>query len=132
MKTRLAFYFSFCLFFPFFSIQILAQSDVIQPPKYLVVKIDGKYGYVNWEGKTTIPAQFLAAHFFSEGLAAVRTEKGYAYVDSLGNFALPPKYDGAEDFKNGVAKVYIKGKPYLIDTKGKILFEHSFRELDVF
>lgn len=48
---------------------------------YAAVCVDGKWGFVDKDGKQMIKPQFNEAHSFSNGLAAVRFTNGWGYVD---------------------------------------------------
>ena len=87
----------------------------------LVAKVGDKYGFLNEEGKETVPFIYSQAHDYSEGLAAVVNEHGkYLFIDKLGNVAIKPKeYDRVDKFQNGTCKVYRKGKVWEIDREGK-------------
>lgn len=87
----------------------------------LVAKVGDKYGFLNEEGKETVPFVYSQAHNYSEGLAAVVDEHGkFLFIDKLGNVAIKPKkYDRVDDFQNGTCKVYRKDKVWEIDREGK-------------
>ena len=87
----------------------------------LVAKVGDKYGFLNEEGKESVPFVYSQAHNYSEGLAAVVNENGkYLFIDKLGNVAIKPKeYDRVDDFQNGTCKVYRKDKVWEIDREGK-------------
>lgn len=87
----------------------------------LVAKVGDKYGFLNEEGKETVPFVYSQAHDYSEGLAAVVDEHGkFLFIDKLGNVAIKPKkYDRVDDFQNGTCKVYRKDKIWEIDREGK-------------
>ena len=87
----------------------------------LVAKVGDKYGFLNEEGKESVPFAYSQAHDYSEGLAAVVDEHGkFLFIDKLGNVAIKPKkYDRVDDFQNGTCKVYRKDKIWKIDREGK-------------
>ena len=87
----------------------------------LVAKVGDKYGFINEEGKESVPFVYSQAHNYSEGLAAVVNENGkYLFIDKLGNVAIKPKgYDRVDDFQNGTCKVYRKNKFWEINREGK-------------
>ena len=87
----------------------------------LVAKVGDKDGFINEEGKESVPFVYSQAHNYSEGLAAVVNENGkYLFIDKLGNVAIKPKgYDRVDDFQNGTCKVYRKNKFWEIDREGK-------------
>ena len=87
----------------------------------LVAKVGDKYGFLNEEGKESVPFVYPQAHDYSEGLAAVVNDNGkYLFIDKLGNVAIKPKeYDRVDNFLNGTCKVYRKDKVWEIDREGK-------------
>ena len=87
----------------------------------LVAKVGDKYGFLNEEGKESVPFIYSQTHDYSEGLAAVVNEHGkFLFIDKLGNVAIKPKeYDRVDDFQNGTCKVYRKDKVWEIDREGK-------------
>ena len=91
------------------------------------IKNANRWGYMNGKGKVIIKPQFYRAGNFSEGLAAVRVDGSYGYINKKGVFIIEPKFDVAYGFSHGLAKVFVEGgKPYFIDKKGRILFQHDF------
>ena len=87
----------------------------------LVAKVGDKYGFLNEEGKESVPFVYSQAHNYSEGLAAVVNENGkYLFIDKSGNVTIKPKeYDRVDNFQNGTCKVYRKDKVWEIDREGK-------------
>ena len=87
----------------------------------LVAKVGDKYGFLNEEGKESVPFIYSQAHNYSEGLAAVANENGkYLFIDKSGNVTIKPKeYDRVDNFQNGTCKVYRKDKVWEIDREGK-------------
>jgi len=71
----------------------------------LPFEADGKWGYINLEGKTVIEPVYAYAGFFSEGLAIISDGDLYGYIDTRNQAVIPPKYTGAGEFTNGYAAV---------------------------
>jgi len=65
----------------------------------------GKFGYINKDGKTVIPAQYDYAGPFKNGIAIVSFGGYYGYIDKSGNFLLKPIYANAGYFIDGIARV---------------------------
>ena len=93
----------------------------------LVAKVGDKYGFLNEEGKESVPFVYSQAHNYSEGLAAVVNENGkYLFIDKSGNVTIKPKeYDRVDNFQNGTCKVYRKDKVWEIDREGKKVKDSS-------
>lgn len=60
------------------------------PEGLAVVKIGGKFGYIDKTGKTIINPQFRWAWEFSGGLALVRIGDEYGYIDKTGMYIWEP------------------------------------------
>ena len=66
-----------------------------------------KWGYLNTKGEVVIPPKYFRASDFSEGFAAVLTEKGWGYIDTTGKLVIKGNYAAADLFSEGLAAVYI-------------------------
>jgi hypothetical protein len=104
-----------------------------------VVKL---YGYIDKNGKLTIPPKFLATRNFQEGLAAVIPDQGkydiksnnykWGFADRQGNIKIPAIFDRVKSFSGGLAAVEIAGKWAYIDKNGKIAIQPKFLTADSF
>lgn len=67
-----------------------------------------KYGYINKQGDTIIPAKFVTAAPFADSLGLVSIEdekhsKKFGYINHNGQFVIEAKFDNAYDFSEGLA-----------------------------
>ncbi len=121
----------------------------------LVIVQNGKYGYIDHQGKVVIQPQYMQAYNFSGGLGVVYAcgrdvainasgelsplkiaEEGElaeqkagdktGFVDSQGAFKIPPTFEDAMPFSEGLASVRINDKWGFIDTSGKLLIQPQF------
>jgi len=95
----------------------------------LDVKLNGKWGFINREGKMVIPAKYKDAEGFSEGLAAVNfnEEKSqWGFIDKSGNVVIPAQFEEGWYFKDGLAAIRKNWKYGFIDKQGKIVIEPKF------
>ena len=101
------------------------RSDEDFSYKYLPVKEDDKWSYIDENGKQLIGAKFNSADLFSNGLALVSDEHNkYGYINEQGEYVIKAQYISATYFSEGLAFVLSpEGYPECIDTKGKIVFE---------
>lgn len=88
--------------------------------------LNGKWGYVNIEGKTVISHQFTGALPFSESMAIIIKRETldtyyYGFIDKRGKIVIPTFFSKAEDFKDGHARVLLDGKWITIDKEGNIV-----------
>ena len=83
------------------------------------VKVGGKWGYINNQGKHIIQPLFDdAAENFSEGLASVKVGKKFVYINNKGKRVIQPQFDYAGNFSEKLAAVLIGGKWGYIDKQG--------------
>lgn len=96
-------------------------SQVFPTPYRTEDQDPGKFGYKDATGAVVLPATYLKASVFCDGLAAVQSETTgkYSYIDTTGKTAIDSEYDEASDFENGVAVVRKEGHTYLIGKFGK-------------
>ena len=97
----------------------------IKEVKYIPVKKDGHYLYINSDGEEVIPAKFDYADIFRNGLALVKDTAAdlYGYINTKGDYQIEPKYKSATVFSNDVAWVAEPDSGLkVIDKKGKTLF----------
>lgn len=83
------------------------------------VKMGGKYGYVDKDGKCVVPYRYESAGVFSEGLARVAINGKYGYIDHNGTQVIPYMFFAAGDFIDGIAEVIMSGKKGCIDKTGQ-------------
>jgi WG containing repeat len=129
-------------------------ADNKQP---LVVVENGKYGYIDHEGRVIIPPQFIWAEDFWRGLGTVyvcgrylsidssgtllplriavegqlvpqRSENKVGFVDSSGHFKIAPSFDDALPFSDGLAAVRVAEKWGFINESGKEVIQPQFED----
>lgn len=129
-----------------------AESSPSEP---LVIVQDGKYGYINHQGKIVIRPQFVWGIDFWQGLAEVyvcgrvvsldpsgafhprrlalagelavkRFDGKVGFVDAGGQIKIPPTFDDALPFSEGFAAVQVNNKWGFIDTQGHLVIRPQF------
>ncbi len=82
-------------------------------------KSNGRYSYVNKEGKVVIDGEYMRAYPFSEGLAAVAVDYDkYYYIDTTGKLAFDRKrFRSARPFSEGYAVVSQYAGDFKINDK---------------
>ena len=88
----------------------------------------GPRGYVNTAGAEAIPALYLHASGFSEGVTAVAIEPQggrfsrsceWVYIDRTGNRVISERFFSADPFEDGLAKVSTEKRVGYIDHSGE-------------
>ena len=92
------------------------------------VELNGKWGYIDKEGKEVIPLKYDFAWSFSEGLACVGLNGKSGFIDKEGKEVIPFKYDDAGPFSKGLALVRLNGKWGYIDKNGIEYFKGPAEE----
>ncbi|MGN6568847.1 MAG: WG repeat-containing protein, partial [Flavipsychrobacter sp.] len=91
-----------------------------------VVYTNGKYGFINKEGKIVINPQYDVADNFSEGLAAVAViEEGkekYGFIDKEGKLIIPYQFSTVTAFSEGRALAANGTDIHCIGKDGKDAF----------
>jgi hypothetical protein len=93
-------------------------------------KVVHRWGYIDRAGKLVIPAKFVRAHDFSEGLAAVEPDPKlgfmWGFIDKSGKIVIEPQWHGVNDFHEGLAAVAVGEKFGYIDRTGKLVIPAKF------
>ena len=79
-----------------------------------------KWGFIDENNIEIIDLKYEEVRGFSNGLAAVKSEKKWGYINKIGHVNIPYLYDKADDFNEGVAAVMKK-----IDLDIEYLYEEN-------
>jgi len=94
---------------------------------------NGKWGFIDEQGNIVLPAKYLDANDFKEGLALVSAKKYlYGYIDQSGKIIIPMMYTSCSNFENGMARVKLDGKTGCIDKTGKEVIPCIYEVIDNF
>ncbi|HJS97832.1 MAG TPA: WG repeat-containing protein [Terriglobales bacterium] len=108
---------------------IRAQSQQRHFGLPFLVKVSGKYGFMDGNCQMTIPARYSQAFDFTEGLAAVKIDGKWGHVNQAGALVIPAAFDGAFHFSDGLASVKPDAHSPLwgfIDRAGKLVIPPQF------
>ena len=93
---------------------------------YAPVRLNGKYNFIDTEGKIQFDQWFDYVDNFHEGYAEVQLNGKYNFTDTEGDILSPQWFDVVGNFHEGYAEVQLNGKHNFIDTEGKIQFDQWF------
>lgn len=105
-----------------------------------IIKINGKYGYIDIHGNTVVMPQYDEAENFSNGIAVVTTEIDgtdvRGAINMQGELVLPFKYKGSLIWYSEEEVFAVAEKPYgegqtwkLLDRNGKALSDFEWDEI---
>lgn len=99
-----------------------------------LVQVNGKWGYMDDEGKLIIKALYDNGSDFNGGYATVAKGKQFFVVDTKGNeTALESGVMDVKEFTEGLAPVRMNSKKFgFIDTKGKVVIPAEFETVGYF
>jgi serine/threonine protein kinase len=109
-----------------------------------VVRIDGKYGYIDKTDKEIIPLKYSYSSIdlpswrtylgsdFKDGLAIVSVGDNFGIIDKTGKKITEFKYDLIRDFSEGLASVKLDEKWGFINKTGKEVISPKYDEVGTF
>lgn len=107
---------------------------------YARAEKNGKYGFVDENGKEIIPPKYEWVGEFKEGVARVFTNNKAGYIEKEGKVVIPEKYDDAWEFSEGLAKVMLAkmvkerlvARFGFVNKKGEEVVEANFEDAQSF
>ncbi len=101
----------------------------------LPVKIKGKFGFMDINGKLVIPARLDEVTIFSDGKAVAKNGTTFMLIDkdkSVTSLNIP-KLKEVKKYSEGLAPFYLKGPGCgYLDKEGKIAIEPKFKSVGYF
>lgn len=94
---------------------------------YIMVMIDGQYGFIDLNGKLRIANRYHEAKLYHEGLANVMLMNKWGAIDMREKIVIQPFYDFLGPVSDGMAIAAKDGRYGLIDSDGKtrVNFEYD-------
>jgi len=90
---------------------------------------EGKYGFINFEGRVIIQPEYDYVGFFKEGLSVVSKDNKFGFIDKGNRVKIPLTYENALDFDQGRAVVELNELLGMIDRNGVVVFDFEFEDL---
>lgn len=86
-----------------------------------------KWGFIDINGKETIPCKYNWVRDFDKGVSEVNQEGDWGLIDKTGKTIIAPKYRVIFPFKNNYAVVFAKNNKYgLINKMGKEIIPSTY------
>ena len=95
------------------------------------MRYDGKFGFIDKEGREALPFLYDDGATFSEGMCAVNVGIVWAYINREGKQMMNFKYTHAYPYKEGRARVRF-GKWGFLDKNGKEIIPLTYEAAEDF
>jgi len=96
------------------------------------ISVQGKWGFINDDGKTVIEPAFHEVRAFQKGYAPVRLINKWGIIDRKGRYVINPSYDNMGDFSEGLIASKVDGKWGYITIKDRVAIPAQFSEAQPF
>jgi hypothetical protein len=113
--------------YPFMQ-ELAVDIDLFQMKLYPVIQ-NGRYGFMNGQGKLIIPSMYNEVGPFQEGLAVVSKDDKFGIIDKKNQVVVDFQYDEILEFVNNRAIVRKEQKYGVIDRLGKLIFPLVFDDI---
>lgn len=109
------------------------RSEEIYPSSegYRGLKKNGRYGFIDDQGRLRIANRYEGIQPFSEGLAAVKIRGKWGYLNKEDKIVVQPVYEEVYPFNKGYAVVKQNGKYGLIYSNGKIALDVRYNKIEL-
>ncbi len=102
------------------------KKDAVAQDKYIKISKNGKWGFVDRQGKEVIKPIYDNVFYFNEELCCVEKDELFGFIDREGNEIISIQYDCACSFSEGLACVYKKDLCGYIDKQDNVIIEFKF------
>lgn len=99
-----------------------------------IIRVGGKAGFIDKNGKIIIEPQFENAEDFLEGIAPVKVESKWGFIDEAGKIVIEPQFEWVvwHYFSDGLIPVGYKNKTGAIDKTGRFVVQPKFESVGEF
>jgi hypothetical protein len=110
------------------------QSGFETGKYYAAVKVDGRWGFIDENGKYIIKPKFMDVLTASESLIGVEVagSETWGFIDKSGKLVIKPDFEKVRSFSEGLAAVRVNGKWGFIDKNGKLVIKPQFSYVQSF
>jgi len=92
-----------------------------------------KYFIIDPTGEIVIDAtKYSRVLPFSEGLAAIRSDRGWGFIDKRGQEIIRPQFAEVRSFSEGLAPVQVNGSWGFIDRQGQMVIAPQYSHASLF
>ena len=96
------------------------------------IEQNGKWGFMDKQGKIIIKPKFEIVRDFSVGLAAVLLNGSWGFIDKKGKIIMEPQFECVREFSEGLVAVRIDGIWGFMDKTGKLIISAQYDSVNSF
>lgn len=93
------------------------------------IKQDGKYGFIDMQGRLRIANRYDGVGIFQEGVAPVKLIGKWGFVNAEDKIVINPNYEKVSGFTNGICLVQRNGRAGAINKDGKYVLALQYDSL---
>ena len=97
--------------------------------EFAVVELNGKYGYINKEGREVINLIYDDATLFDQDVAAIKIDTRWGAINRKNELIIPLKYNYLSAFDNGKAVAKHQKKWGVISNQEEVLVDFKYEML---
>ena len=108
------------------------RFEEVMPMKerFIGIKIDGKYGFVDPNGDLRIANRYEGIGYFNNGIAPVMIRGKWGFVNVIEDIVIQPRYNQAIGYENGIFVVEQNGKFGIIDKNGNSIVRVEYDRIE--
>ena len=110
-------------------------GNIIKGYSYARVKLNGKYGFLDKNGREIIPCNYDwidDEQYLCDDNCRIVLNGKYGFIDKNGKEVIPCNYDFAYVFDEGLAAIKLNGKWGFIDRDGIEVIPHRYEDVYAF
>ena len=110
-------------------------GNIIKGYSYARVKLNGKYGFIDKNGREIIPCNYDwidDEQYLCDDNCRIVLNGKYGFIDKNGKEVIPCNYDYACVFDEGLAAIKLNGKWGFIDRDGIEVIPHRYEDVYAF
>lgn len=92
-------------------------------------KKNGKFGFIDDQGRLRIANRYEDIMPYREGLAAIKILGKWGFINKEDNIVVQPAFDEVQSFEHGFAKVKQSGKYGMLDREGKKIIDYRYDDV---
>ncbi len=97
---------------------------------YIGIKRNGKFGFVDSQGRLRIANRYDSIGEFHGGIAPAMLLGKWGFINTSDQIVIQPTFEKVEYFEHGAARVARNGKVGLINPNGEVLLELRYDSID--